>query len=59
MRKTLCIQYQKEAAKKLHCKYGSYLLREIPMKASERANCWGCEQGRLIKQELKEKGIIK
>lgn len=51
MRKTACLRYQKEAEKKLHCKYGSYLLRTTPMKACERSNCWGCEQGRRIKKD--------
>lgn len=52
MRKTACLQYQKEAKKKLHCKYGSYLLRHTPMEACERANCWDCEQGRQIRKEV-------
>jgi len=51
MRKTSCLQYQRESEKKLHCKYGTYLLRTTPNKACERANCWGCEQGKRIKNE--------
>jgi len=57
MRKTLCIQYQEEAKEELKKEY---------VKGFKKSNntirlykCLNCDQGKLIKQELKEKGIIK
>jgi len=52
MRKTACLKYQKESASTVRGRYGTYLFNTTAAKACERANCWDCEQGRRIKEEM-------
>jgi len=57
MRKTLCIQYQEQAQIKIRTSYVVGFNTSVV--AAQRFNCKSCDQGKGIKQELKEKGIIK
>ena len=48
MRKSTCLRYQKESAATISGWYGNYFTGPS-RKACMRANCWGCEQGKRIK----------
>jgi len=53
MKKKQCIENQRQAEKRLnqaHFLAGDY----ITMKAADRACCWGCEQGEMIKAEVRD-----
>ena len=52
MRKTACLQYQKQSKKRIIGQYGRYFFNNKATIACERANCWGCEQGKRIKEEI-------
>ena len=57
MRKTLCLKYQQEAREELKEEYVKGFNKSNA--AINRYKCLKCPKGKGIKQELKEKGIIK
>ena len=57
MRKTLCIEYQRQSQIKVKTSYVVGFNTSIV--AAARYKCKSCDQGNGIKQELKKKGIIK
>jgi len=52
MRKTACLQYQEESERKAISSYGRYFFASKATIACERSNCWDCEQGIRIKEEV-------
>ena len=49
MRKISCLLYQEQAKTKAIGDYAVRFFGGKSLKACERANCWGCEQGMRIK----------